>query len=133
MAEKAPVLGWVVFRQRGFPIKSMALITEFLRRLFIHLHEFDMVLIVWQELGCFFGRPPEKQKKSAADNYKNQIVNECVFSFGFLFFGVHWLVLDQSDISSMLKGISPVRNARMSVSIKVMLTSLFLAENSTMR
>ena len=89
MAEETSVLGRMVIIQRSHSIWRVTLVAEFFRRLLLHLHEFDMVLIVGQMLGCLFRRSPEKEKEAAADKYKNQVVDEYVFSLSFLFFRVH--------------------------------------------
>ena len=89
MTEETPVLVWMFFRERSNSIWRVTLVTEFFRRLLLHLHESDMVLIVGQMLGCLFRRSPEKEKEAAADKYKNQVVDEYGFSVCFLFFCVH--------------------------------------------
>jgi hypothetical protein len=48
-----------------------------------------MVSIIRKKLGCLLRRSPEKEKEAAADKYKNQVVDEYVFSLCFLFFCVH--------------------------------------------
>ena len=80
MTEKTSVLGWMVFGQGSHAVRCVAVIAEFFRRLFIHLHEPGMVFIIGQKRGGLLGRPPEKEKQPATDNYKNQVVNKCIFS-----------------------------------------------------
>ena len=133
MAKETPVLGRVVFRQGGCGGGRVTLIAEFFRFFFIHLHEFGMVFIIGKIFGRLFRRPPEKEEEPSTDNYKNDVVDEYIFAFCFLIFCVHRYVLGQSAISSMLKGISPVLSASMSISINAILTSVCLAEISTIR
>ena len=133
MTKEAAVLGGMVFGQRGHPVRIVAFLAEFLCFLLVHLHEFCVVIIVGQVFSCFFRCTPEKEKKPPTDDNKDQVVNENVFALGFLFLRVHVLFLVQSAISSMLKGMNPTRSARISISMVTILTSLFLAENSTMR
>ena len=89
MTEETPVLGWMFFRERSNSIWRVTLVTEFFRRLLIHLHEFGMVFIIREKLGCLLRRSQEKEKEAAADKYKNQVVDEYGFSVCFLFFCVH--------------------------------------------
>jgi len=89
VAKKTAVFWWMFFRQGSYAVWRVTLFTEFFRFLFIHLHEFGMVVIVGKELGCFFRGFQEKEKKATADNYKQQVVDDYVFSFCFLFICIH--------------------------------------------
>jgi len=80
MAEKTPVFGRVVFGQRGDTVRSVTIIAEFFRGLFVHFQEFCVVIIVGQMFGRFFRCVPEKYEKAGADDNKDQVVNNNVFS-----------------------------------------------------
>ena len=89
MAEETTVLRGVVLRQRGYALGGMAFSAEFFRRLFVHFQELRMVFIIGQVLGGLFRGVPEKEKEPAADQDKNDVVNEDVLAFIFFSFGIH--------------------------------------------
>jgi hypothetical protein len=93
MAEKTAIFGRMFLRQRGNTLGRMALLTEFFRFFFIHFNEPGMVFITGHMLGGFLRGVPEKEKKSTADQNKNDIVDDYVFAFLAVSFGIHWVSL----------------------------------------
>ena len=89
MTEEAAVFGRMILGERGDTFRGMALTAEFFRLFLVHCHESGMVFIVGQVLGGLFGRPPEKQENTAADQDEDQIIEKQVLPFALVFFRIH--------------------------------------------
>jgi len=63
----------------------VTVITELLSFFFAHGHKAFMIIVMRQLGGCFRRRIPEKEKKSSAEYYKEQIVDQ-YFLFSVNFF-----------------------------------------------
>ena len=89
VTEKTAVLGGVVGRQGRNTSRRMAFVAEFFRRFLVHRKEPGMVVIFGQMLGRLFGCVPEKEEEAAADHDKYEVVEQYIFAFGIILFGIH--------------------------------------------